>query len=104
MRRESWSVRSGRVAIAVSWLRVEIFVSCQVALLYQLRDQRCPALVTGSQTLSVLAVEVFKVDQTVTPVRIVLKLLSFPVEWPPALIIPEKEPTQSALKLQTHLP
>src|SRR5690349_10608724 len=104
MRRESCSVCSGRVAIAVFWLRVEISVSCQVALLYQLRDQRCPALVAGSQALSVLAVEVFKVGQTVTPVRIVLQLLSFPVEWPPALIISEKEPSQSALKLQTNLP
>ena len=44
-------------------LRVEISVSCKIALLDQLGDQRGPALVAGAQAASVLAVEVLKEEQ-----------------------------------------
>ena len=53
----------------------------------------------GSQTPPVLGVEVFKVDETVTPVRIALKLLHFPVKWSPTLVVPEKESSQSTLQI-----
>ena len=54
---------------------------------------------TGAQAATILAMEILEEMKTVTPVRIALKLLRSSVKRPPALIVPEKESSQSALQL-----
>src|SRR5215831_5260834 len=72
-------------------------------------DDAGPAgLMTGAEAGTVVAVKVLVEREVIAPVRILLKLASAPVDWPPAMLVSQKDAGQPARELlgdliQVHL-
>src|ERR1700739_52727 len=62
-------------------------------------DASPAGLMAGAEARPVVAVKVLVEREVITPVRVLLKLASAPVDRPPAMVVPQKDAGQPTLDL-----